>query len=213
VIVVSPAGMGPIHAAVTATTAVERWQPRHVLVVGIAGGLKDEVGLGDVMVAGAVADSTVGKVHEDGRREERWEGYPADAALLNAAGAYRTGWEPLVTAARPADGKPSRHVGMIVSGGDVVASKDLIAVYLGDMPKMIGVEMEGGGVAAALHHHVLRPGFLMIRGVSDLADGEGNAAMKRQWRAYARDVAAAYTAGFLHDGPVPSATTASPRSK
>ena len=72
------------------------------------------------------------------------------------------------------EGAPARHTGVIASGGDVIASKDLIAAYRKDMPKLIGVEMEGGGVAAALHGHVLRPRFLMVRGVSDLADAEGN---------------------------------------
>jgi nucleoside phosphorylase len=132
--------------------------------------------------------------------------YPADVALLNAANAFRTGWEAFVTQPRPEDeGKPARHAGVIASGGDVIASKDLIAAYREDMPKLIGVEMEGGGVAAALHSHRLRPRFLMIRGVSDLADGDGNAGMKQRWRAYARDVAAAYTLGLLMEGPVPAA--------
>lgn len=144
-------------------------------MVGIAGGLKDEVGLGDVMVARSVADYTVGKVREDGTREERWEMIPADAALLNAANAFRSGWEALVSEPRPeAEGKPVRHAGLVASGGDVIASKKHIATYQQDMPKLIGVEMEGGGVAAALHNHRLRPRLLMIRGVSDLADGEGN---------------------------------------
>ncbi len=206
VIVTSPARVGPIHAAITATTATEHWRPEHVIVVGIAGGLKDEVRLGDVMVAQSVADYTVGKVREDGAREERWEMYPADIGLLNAANAFRTGWESFVTEPRPEDeGKPARHAGVIASGGDVIASRDLIAAYRGDMPKLIGVEMEGGGVAAALHGHRRRPRFLIIRGVSDLADGEGNAAMKKRWRAYARDVAAAYALGLLMEGPVPAA--------
>jgi nucleoside phosphorylase len=64
--VTSPAGVGPIQAAVTASAATMRWRPEHVIVVGIAGGLKDEVALGDVMVGRAVADYTVGKVQEDG---------------------------------------------------------------------------------------------------------------------------------------------------
>jgi nucleoside phosphorylase len=205
VIVVSPSGMGPIHAAVTASALATRWRPEHVIVVGIAGGLKDEIALGDVMVARSVADYTVGKVQEDGSREERWESYPADAALLNAANAFGHGWHDLVTTARPEGTDVAvRHAGVIASGGDVIASKDLIAAYRKDMPKLIGVEMEGGGVATALHSAKLRPRFLMIRGTSDLADGDGNATMKKKWRAYARDVAAAYAVGLLRDGPVPA---------
>jgi len=197
--------MGPVPAAITASTAATRWQPEHVIVVGIAGGLKAEVALGDVVVARSVADYTSGKVGEDGAREERWEMYPADAGLLNATNVFgRLGWEDLVAELRPAGkDKPARHTGVVASGGDVIASKDLIALYRKDMPKLIGVDMEGGGVAAAMHSHKPRPGFLMVRGVSDLADGKGNAAMKKRWRAYARDVAAAYVIGLLREGPVP----------
>jgi nucleoside phosphorylase len=208
VVVTSPAGMGPIQAVITASAATARWRPDHVVVVGIAGGLKDEVATGDVMVARSVADYTVGKVREDGSREERWEMYPADTRLLNAANAFREGWTDLVALARPeGTDAPTRHAGVIASGGNVIASKDLISAYRKDMPKLIGVEMEGGGAAAALHGHALRPRFLMVRGVSDLADAEGNAATKKRWRAYARDVAAAYTIGLLRDGPVPAART------
>jgi hypothetical protein len=54
------------------------------------------------MVARSVADYTVGKVGEDGAREERWEMVPADAGLLHAANALgRTGWEDLVAETRP----------------------------------------------------------------------------------------------------------------
>jgi nucleoside phosphorylase len=215
VLVTSPGGMGPIHAAVTASAVTVRWQPEHVIVVGIAGGLRGEVSLGDVMVARSVADYTVGKVEEDGSREERWEQYPADASLLHFANAFRTGWEDLVAEPRPEGAeKPARHAGVIASGGDVIASRELIAAYRKDMPKLIGVEMEGGGAAAALHSQRTRPRFLMIRGVSDLADGEGNASMKKRWRACAGDVAAAYAIGLLREGPVPAregSTTPNPR--
>lgn len=208
VIVVSPTEMGPIAAAITATTATSRWRPAHVIVVGIAGGLKDEVATGDVMVASAVADYTVGKVTDTGPREERWSMVSADPMLLAAARNFRTGWEGLVKEARPGKGAIERHVGIIATGGDVIASKAQIATYQKDMPKLIGVEMEGGGVATALHQHVLRPRFLMIRGVSDLADGKGNNATKKRWRAYARHVGAAYAIGLLHEGPVPASTQA-----
>ncbi|WP_437310270.1 phosphorylase family protein [Sorangium sp. So ce388] len=204
VLITCQASMGPIQAAISASAVTERWHPDHLLLVGIAGGLKAEVAFGDVMVARAVADYTVGKVREDGSREERWESYPADAGLVHAVNAFLVGWEDLISEARPEDGKPKRIVDVIASGGDVITSKELIAAYQKDWPKLIGVEMEGGAVAAALHHHKLRPRFIMIRGVSDLADGEDNASMKKVWRAYARDVAAAYAIGLLRDGPVPA---------
>ena len=203
VLVTSPAEMGPVQAAITAAAMTTRWQPAHVLVVGIAGGLSDEVALGDVLVASSVADYSVGKVASGSKREERWSMIPADTALLNAAKAFKT-FHDLITEARPeGTEQPRRHAGIIASGGDVVASRQVISTYKKDHPKLIGVEMEGAGVAAALFGSKLKPGFLMIRGVSDLADAEGNKEMKARWRAYARDVAAAYAVGFLRQGPVP----------
>jgi len=46
VVVVMLLGMGNEEAAV-ATTRVKRWQPEHVLMVGIAGGVPGKVALGD----------------------------------------------------------------------------------------------------------------------------------------------------------------------
>ena len=65
--------------------------------------------------------------------------------------------------------------------------------------------MEGSAVAAALHETIERTPFLMVRGVSDLADAPGNAAMKAKWRTFACTTAAAYAVGLLRDGPVPAA--------
>jgi nucleoside phosphorylase len=157
------------------------------------------------MGASQVPDYTGGKVRDDAPREVRWTAYPADADLLDAAGNFPTGWEDLVVCAPPGPSPPKRHIGVIASGGDVVASKEQIGIFLADWPKLIGVEMEGGGVAAGLHDDIARPRFLMIRGVSDLADADGNAAMKKAWRAYACHVAAAYAIGLLRDGPVKAA--------
>lgn len=56
IIVTSPASPGPIHAAITASAASMRWNPRHLIVVGIAGGLEGEVALGDIIVAKTVSD-------------------------------------------------------------------------------------------------------------------------------------------------------------
>jgi hypothetical protein len=43
--------MGNPDAAIATTRAIERWRPRNVLMVGIAGGVKAKVALGDVVVS------------------------------------------------------------------------------------------------------------------------------------------------------------------
>jgi nucleoside phosphorylase len=205
IIATSLSGMGPIKGAIKAGAIIKRWNPAHVLMVGIAGGIEGEVAPGDVMVASQVPDYTVGKVRDGAPREERWMAYPADANLLDAAVNFPTGWEDLIASVPPEGVASRRHIGVVASGGDVVASKEQIRIYLTDWPKLIGIEMEGGGVAAGLHDDIARPRFLMIRGVSDLANGEDNAEMKKAWREYACHVAAAYAIGLLRDGPVPAA--------
>jgi nucleoside phosphorylase len=82
------AGMGPIEAAVRAIAAVNQHRPRHVIVVGIAGGLCEKTHLGDVMVGTQIVDYTLGKT-ESGKRTERWVDMPADASLLDAAVNFR----------------------------------------------------------------------------------------------------------------------------
>ena len=42
-------------------------------------------------------------------------------------------------------------------------------------PSLIGVEMEAGGVASAAFQAASRPGFFMVRGVSDVADPDKDA--------------------------------------
>lgn len=202
VIVTSLSGMGPTKAAIKASAVIQRWSPPYVLMVGIAGGVEGEATLGDVMVASQIADYTRGKVSAEGPREERWVTHPADADLFDAAANFPIGWEDLVRHERPDGGSPKRRAGVIASGGDVISSKEQIALYRKDLPKLIGVEMEGGGMAEGLHDDIKRPRFLMIRGVSDLADGQNNAETKKLWRAYACHVAAAYALGLLRDGPV-----------
>ncbi|AFE06036.1 hypothetical protein COCOR_04801 [Corallococcus coralloides DSM 2259] len=205
VLVTSLAGMGPIQAAAKAMAVVHRWGPRHVLFVGIAGGRRSVAGLGDVLVANQIADYTVGKRLED-RRITRWEVYRVDATLLDAAINLPGGWESRTQEVRPVPGRPLRHSGIILSGGDVLADGETLRQNQEVWDKLIGVEMEGGGTALALHQTGSRPRFLMIRGVSDLADAEKGSATVENWRPYACDVAAAYTRAFLESGPVPASS-------
>ena len=98
---------------------------------------------------------------------------------------------------------PSRHIGTIATGDKVIAVDDLLTKYSATWPKLIGVEMEAGGAAAAAFQTAEQVGFFMVRGVSDLADSKKVSARVKAWRAYACDVAAAYAIALLQSGPVP----------
>ena len=200
-IVASPLGMGRVEAAAATSDAIHRFEPRYVLLVGIAGGVADEASLGDVLIADQFVDYELQKLTEHGT-QIRYQAYRADPRLLIASQHLRD-WQETVAAARPADGRPRRHIGPIVSGDKVVATRSGIQAYLQDWPKLIGIEMEAGGVASAAFQAATRPGVLMIRGVSDTADAHKNSREVTAWRRYACEVAAAYTLALLRSGPVP----------
>lgn len=203
VIVTCLGAMGPIVAATRAAAIAQRWRPQRVLMVGIAGGVSGEAELGDVLVASQIADYTVGKDRGE-TRSVRWQVYPADPGLLDSAGLLATGWEASIKTRRPGPGAPRRRIGVVASGGDVIARATRIAELRAIWPKLVGVEMEGGGVAAALAEDPARPPFLMIRGVSDLANEAKDAEGTRAFRAYAGDAAAAYAVALMKRGPMPA---------
>jgi len=112
-------------------------------------------------------------------------------------------WWSLVSASRPVGGQPKRLIGPIASGDKVVAHKATLNKYRKAWPTLIGVEMEAAGVATAAFQAAEPPGFIMVRGVSDLADeGKGTPEIE-MWRGYACDVAAAYAIALLKSGPIP----------
>ncbi|MDR6975125.1 molecular chaperone DnaK [Streptomyces sp. 3330] len=162
-IVIAEVGPGNENAAVIAERAAHMFRPRAVLFAGIAGSLKPDVLPGHVVVATRVHAYQGARQTEDGllARPESWE---ADHELLQAAR----------TALRPRSGtchfKP-------VAAGDVVldTARTSLRQWLNEKYNdAVAIEMEGAGVARAAHLGGGRPA-LVIRGISDRADGSKNA--------------------------------------
>lgn len=193
--------MGPEHATAAAADLVRAHKPRCVLMVGIAGGVPPDVSVGDVLIADQVADYVNAKVKK-GRRTPRWEGYQANALLLDSALHLSPDWRASISVARPESGVPHVHKGVVASGGDVIADSEIVRSYQNTWPKLVGVEMEGGGVALALHQTPKPPGMLMIRGVSDLADEHKSTPAVQSYRPYACSVAAAFAVALIRSGPL-----------
>src|SRR5262245_34277339 len=103
--------MGPVKGAMRAAAVARRFDPRAVLMVGIAGGVPGEAALGDVIVASQVADYTLGKVAPAGR-STRWQVFPADPLLLDAATLLSGDWQSAIRAPRPGPGTPRLRAGV-----------------------------------------------------------------------------------------------------
>lgn len=203
IIVMPLLGMGRVQATVATADAIRRWRPQYVLMIGIAGGVAVKgVQLGDVLIASQIVDYELQKITPEGP-DIQWEVNQTDSRFLVAAQNMRDEeWQSLITQKRPRTGKPKQHVYPIASGDKVIEFSEIMKKLRGVWSKLIGVEMEAAGVATATFQAASRPGFFMIRGVSDLADEKKNSENVKKWREYACDIAAAYLLGLLRCVPI-----------
>lgn len=162
---------GTVTASQAVVRSVERWKPRYVLLVGIAGGLPpDGCAVGDAVVSTKIYGYEYGKVEDGFQPRPDWV-YQVDGGLCTSAQAFvaaNPGWCAGIVPA------PKVLFGPVASGNKVVdnPADPSFAAVLKHWPKLQAVEMEGAGAAAAIDelrtvgvHHV---GFLMVRGISDM---------------------------------------------
>lgn len=192
IIVVCLSQMGRVAASSATFDAINKWSPAVVFLVGIAGGISiNNVEIGDVLVAHQIVDYEQQKVGVQGRRI-RYQTYRVDAKLYEICNNIREAeWAEFVPAETPGS-IPKVHCGPIASGDKVVADGAFLDDVLESIPKLIGIEMEAGGVAHAVSHSQLSPRFMMIRGVSDLADGNKDAEETIKWRRFACTIAVSF---------------------
>ncbi|MFF3941650.1 5'-methylthioadenosine/S-adenosylhomocysteine nucleosidase family protein [Streptomyces phaeofaciens] len=175
-------GVGTLNAA-TATMRVDNWlRPQAAFFVGIAGGLKDDLELGAVVVASKVYGIHGGKL-EDGRFQVRPEAWPVSYRLDQAA------HKALGTTV---EFKP-------IAVGDVVLAdheSELAAFLRTNYGDAVAFEMEGTGFAHAAHVSD-KLNAMIIRGVSDKADGGKAAAEQGGWQERAAANAAAAAIAVL----------------
>jgi len=197
-------GPGRAQALSATKDAISRWNPKKIILVGIAAGRKKEnVNLGDILVADQILDDSLKKFTTD-NIDVRWAVYRTDGSLFNSCLQIPAeDWQQKIQVPRPDETSIKCHFGPMVTGDDVIASEEKIETYGETWSKLKGVEMEAGGVAIAVEDSNKHPGFLMIRSVSDHANEDKGKPDIEKWRAYACDAAAAFTIAFLKSGPLP----------
>ena len=203
VVVTQLIDIGNPDAAIATTKAIPRWRPRNVLMVGIAGGVKDKASLGDVVVSQYAHYYEPAKLTPDGP-EHRDRQFNSDLMLYARAQHYEAAdWKGQIDSARPDTGgdtkMPEVKFGPIACGEIVVADLDELENIRQRCPKMVAVAMEGAGVAKAVLSAGNPPRYLEIRGISDYAGPDKNDG----WHDYAANAAAAFTIGFLRSRPFP----------
>ncbi|MER5547185.1 5'-methylthioadenosine/S-adenosylhomocysteine nucleosidase [Streptomyces sp. NPDC002589] len=179
-------GEGAKNTAALTASLIGWLRPEAVLFVGVAGGLKEDIALGDVVVGTKVYGVQTGKQTPEGllNRPETWHG---SHALLSAARAavrdlpdVRAHFKPIATAdlvLADAGSEIARHVRERYN--DAAA-----------------FEMEGAGAAHAAH--VEGRQVLVVRGISDRADAHKASADASGSQQRAAVQAAAVAVALLH---------------
>ncbi|MBI3413009.1 MAG: hypothetical protein HY051_02945 [Candidatus Aenigmarchaeota archaeon] len=201
------------NAASSLQQVITTFEPRWVLIVGIAGGFPDgKFRHGDVIIASNVY-GVVGKIIGGSFKRRPDQDWRPDRTLLEHAeliAKMSPEWVDNVGIAWP---KPEEKRTPKVDSGYVVSINatvdDLNYPLVQDLRKGIpeadAIEMEGTGVGSAIRLTQSKQsiGALMIRGISDVpgltSDGAGLGASEQRalWRHYAAGVAATFVRVFL----------------
>ena len=178
-------GEGNLTAAALTERVMTWLEPQAVLFVGVAGSLKSDIGLGDVVVATKVYGIHGGKETPEGFlvRPEAW------------LASHR-----LTSAAREAlRDDPHAHLKPIAAGDVVLAApRSALAEHLRKhYNDAAAIEMEGSGVVSAVH--LAGGDALVIRGISDRADTGKSRADGEGWQPRAAENAAAAAVAVLRE--------------
>ncbi|GGO23020.1 hypothetical protein GCM10010116_46440 [Microbispora rosea subsp. aerata] len=191
-------GAGNQSAAVLAERAIAEFAPAALLFVGVAGALHSHISLGDVVVATRVYAYHGGTSEDDGlkSRPRAWETSHAAEQLARHIG--RTGaW----TRGLADPGRlPQVYFGPIAAGEVVLNSRvsGHARWIRQNYHDACAIEMEGAGVAQAGHLNSAHP-VVVIRGISDRADGTKEVTDRDQWQQRAVANAAAFAATLAEE--------------
>jgi len=217
-VVVALAGhAGNLPGAEATRETVERWNPRYVLLVGIAGGFaKEGLGKGDVVVSSLILGYEYGTLAKKFLPRDDFV-FQVDGPLLRSAQALAAQDSKWMKDVKPEPPElsvsPKVVVGPVASGEKVVddATGTFFLEVLVRWPRVVAVEMEGAGAVTAVEAVRNKGGgvgFLMIRGISDmpLTDSHrvrGKSSQKEErdrWKRYAADVAAVFAIRLIRHG-------------
>lgn len=164
-VVVVRSGIGKVNAAICTQILVDEYHVRCVINTGIAGSLKAEINIGDIVLSKDTLehDMDAGAFGYPAGQIPRMDtlSFEADAALRQAA---KTACEKVLP-------DISVFEGRVVSGDQFISDGDKKA-WLSETFGGLCTEMEGAAIAHTAY--VNKVPFLIIRAISDKADNSAS---------------------------------------
>jgi nucleoside phosphorylase len=199
--------MGHTKAGLLTERLITQWQPRTVVVIGLAGGMGGAVLAGDVIVGTQVdaylenSKAIPGTAAPEFTYEAAGEVYRASGDLIQAVRHFRFAKKPLfrnwqkdgttdladiisrsdydrLNSAQLIRKEPDYFDGPVASGPTVAAAGSFVNWVKERNRKFLAIEMESAGVLAAVYRQADPKRSLVLRAISDFAD-ERKAEMDR----------------------------------
>lgn len=169
-VVIAQAGVGKVLSAAGAAAMIDNFPIDSLIFTGIAGGVGDETQVLDEVVATQLVQHDYGQITNDGF--EWFEGYvgengryPCDEELVELA--YRSAVKVV--------GEDHVFKGTIATGDQFIASEEYVKI-LQDEFDAVACEMEGAAVALVCMKYEVP--FVVVRAMSDKADGNAHESYK-----------------------------------
>jgi len=200
--VVSLSRIGKVASSVTAAVMIERFAVDRMIVTGVAGGLTDEVKIGDIVIA------THSIQHDMDCRPifPQFEIPLLDIATFTCdANMVENAYESCLTFIEEElhdfvsneelealyINQPSVHKGLLVSGDQFIGTMPQYEKIRAELPEAIFVEMEGAAVAQVCYEYNVP--LVVVRSISDKA----NAIAHIDFNRYIENVSKYYTWGLI----------------
>jgi len=169
-VVITRAGIGKIRAASGVTTMLMKYPISKVIFTGIAGGVADETGVLDEVVATRLVEHDYGILSNDG-----FEWCSGDPGMGGEPGQYYECDPQLVQlaydAAASVVGEDHAFKGTIATGDQFIANSEYVEKLRKDYDAY-ACEMEGAATAVVCIKN--KTPFVVIRALSDKADGNAH---------------------------------------
>jgi nucleoside phosphorylase len=163
---------GMVSAAILSTKMIELYRPKYIVMLGVAAGFEDRrMPFGSILIADWVANYQKGKITKK-RFIRDVDGWPLDKEIKKLLAAKKD--KIIKDINRDLENSPlyykeiKDYMGPIVTGNQVVASKDIMESIKNEYRKVVGVEMEGFAIfTAANEANKPNPLPILIKSVCD----------------------------------------------
>ena len=166
-VIVSKSGVGKVNSAITTQYIIDTLHPDFILNTGVAGGIADNMSVGDIVIGTSLVQydfnvSALGYARGymcTGINKDKPTVYYSDENLINY---YEK-------ALKESGFKSEIHKGVIATG-DTFISDNNLKFEIRDLFNAYAVEMEGCAIAQCAYVNNIP--FVIVRAISDLANGD-----------------------------------------